>query len=136
MVPSSSKAASHPQSCPMRNGHSTRWPDPTTYGPNPPMQVTNLRPPDSSRVFGMRLNLLPWLCIPERHLPWLGSAGKLATALLKTALLKTNPAFGEKSTHLAILAASGLGYAWTRHSPSSSRHQQVHHRHRADPALQ
>jgi len=56
------------------------------------------------------------------------SAGKLAAALLKTVLLQISPALGDKSTHLAILTASGLGCAYMQHSPSSSSsscHQHV-----------
>lgn len=106
--------------------------------PNTRVGVANLYPLDSSRValFGMGLNLLPWLCTSEKQMPWLVGAGKLATTLLKTALLKISPALGEKSTHLAILTASGLGCAWTQHSPSSSCHQHVQHQHGADLALQ
>lgn len=110
----------------------------TQEHPNAREGVTNLCPLGYSRValFSMGLNLLPWLGTSEKHLPWLVGAGKLATTLLKTVLLKISPALGKKSTHLAILTASGLGCAWTQHSPSSSRHQHVRHQHGADLALQ
>lgn len=110
----------------------------TQEHPNIRVGVINLHHLGSPRValFGVGLNILPWLCLPEKHLPWLVGAGKLATTLLKKALLKISPALGGKSTDFTILTASGLGCAWTQHSHSSSCLQHVWCRRGTDLALQ